>query len=126
MVVSGGHNYVNECRKLETGGNLALRMYYASGAGFGNYSWCGGYYRPIYVFYINMNEARVIAYKRVGYRDAEKVGEQAVVEGGRTRGLVRVVIDKAGQAFGAGHRRMAPTHKTGFSLVCVPMYISLY
>lgn len=62
----------------------ALWMCYAGGAGFGGYGGYGGYHRRVRLFEFDMNEARVVTYKRLEYGDTEaRIDEQTIVEGGR-------------------------------------------
>lgn len=59
-------------------------MCYGGGAGFGGYGGYGGYHRRIRLFEIDMNEAKIVTYKRLEYGDIEKrIDEQIIVEGGK-------------------------------------------
>lgn len=65
----------------------ALWMCYAGGSGFGGYGGYGGYHRRMRFFEIDMNEARIVTYKRLEYGDtAKRLDEQTIVEGGRVQG----------------------------------------
>lgn len=67
----------------------ALWMCYAGGAGFGGYGGYGGYHRRVRFFEIDMNEARIVTYKRVEYGETGKrIDEQIIVEGGKPAALV--------------------------------------
>ncbi|CAG8961509.1 hypothetical protein HYFRA_00013860 [Hymenoscyphus fraxineus] len=93
VMVSCGHDHANEYCSLspDNAGNPALWMCYGGGAGFGGYGGYGGYHRRIRIFDIDMNEAKIVTWKRLEYGTpeelAKKVDEQVIVEGGRARGL---------------------------------------
>jgi hypothetical protein len=67
----------------------ALWMCYAGGSGFGGYGGYGGYIRRVRFFEIDMNEARIVTYKRVEYGDTQKrVDEQMIVDNGKAVELI--------------------------------------
>jgi hypothetical protein len=64
-------------------------MCYAGGSGFGGYGGYGGYHRRVRFFEIDMNEARIVTYKRLEYGETKKrIDEQMIVDGGRALELV--------------------------------------
>ena len=64
--------------------NPALWMCYGGGAGFGGYGGYDGYHRRIRFFDIDMNEARIVTYKRLEWGDTElRIDEQMIVDGGK-------------------------------------------
>lgn len=92
LVVSCGHDHVNDYCVPGTNKDSktpALWMCYGGGAGFGGYGGYNGYHRRIRFFDIDMNEARIVTYKRLeaGELVGQKVDEQIIVDGGR------VVVD---------------------------------
>jgi hypothetical protein len=67
----------------------ALWMCYAGGSGFGGYGGYKGYHRRVRFFEIDVNEARIVTYKRVEYGETNKrIDEQIIVEGGKPAELV--------------------------------------
>jgi hypothetical protein len=65
----------------------ALWLCYGGGAGFGGYGGWGGYIRRVRFFDIDMNEARIVSYKRLeAGRTEEKVDEIVLVDAGRPIG----------------------------------------
>lgn len=67
----------------------ALWMCYAGGSGFGGYGGYGGYHRRVRFFEIDVNEGRILTYKRVEYGDVKKrIDEQIIVESGKPVELV--------------------------------------
>ncbi|KAF7948925.1 hypothetical protein EAE96_008105 [Botrytis aclada] len=86
VMVSCGHDHANEYCSLsrKEDESPALWMCYGGGAGFGGYGGYGGYHRRIRLFEIDMNEAKIVTYKRLEYGDTEKrIDEQIIVEGGK-------------------------------------------
>ncbi|ESZ95955.1 phosphatase dcr2 [Sclerotinia borealis F-4128] len=86
VMVSCGHDHANEyCSlSLKEDKSPALWMCYGGGAGFGGYGGYGGYHRRLRLFEIDMNEAKIVTYKRLEYGDVEKrIDEQILVEGGK-------------------------------------------
>ncbi|OJD15653.1 hypothetical protein AJ78_04114 [Emergomyces pasteurianus Ep9510] len=86
VVVSCGHDHVNDYCMLEQNINLqpSLWMCYAGGAGFGGYGGYGGYIRRARFFDINMDSARIITYKRLEYGDTgSKIDEMMIVDAGK-------------------------------------------
>lgn len=66
----------------------SLWMCYGGGAGFGGYGGYGDYVRRVRFFDIDMNEARIITYKRLEWAEEEadleaKIDEMIVVDGGK-------------------------------------------
>ncbi|KAA8568302.1 hypothetical protein EYC84_007338 [Monilinia fructicola] len=89
VMVSCGHDHANEYCSLsrKEDNTPALWMCYGGGAGFGGYGGYGGYHRRIRLFEIDMNEAKIVTYKRLEYGDIEKrIDEQIIVEGGKPIG----------------------------------------
>jgi hypothetical protein len=65
----------------------ALWLCYGGGAGFGGYGGWGGYIRRVRFFDIDMNEARIVSYKRLEAGQTEaKIDEIVLVDGGRPIG----------------------------------------
>ncbi|KAL1958197.1 hypothetical protein VTO42DRAFT_5052 [Malbranchea cinnamomea] len=86
LLVSCGHDHVNDYCMLERDyeSKPALWMCYGGGAGFGGYGGYGGYIRRIRFFDIDMNEARIISYKRLEWgRTEERIDEMMLVDGGK-------------------------------------------
>lgn len=86
LLVSCGHDHVNDyclpARNKE--GKDALWLCYGGAAGFGGYGGYGGYVRRMRFFEMDMNEARIVTWKRLEWGDTEtRVDEQIVVDGGR-------------------------------------------
>lgn len=62
----------------------ALWMCYGGGAGFGGYGGYGDYVRRVRFFDIDMNEARIVTYKRLEWGETEaRIDETIVVDGGK-------------------------------------------
>lgn len=60
-----------------------LWMCYGGGAGFGGYGGYGGFVRRVRFFDIDMNEARIMTYKRLEYGDTTgRIDQQIIVDGG--------------------------------------------
>ncbi|KAG8526867.1 uncharacterized protein KY384_008296 [Bacidia gigantensis] len=90
LAVSCGHDHVNDYCSLSKGrdGKAELWMCYGGGVGFGGYGGYGGYHRRVRIFEFDMNEARIMTWKRVEYGDiGKRVDEAIIVEGGRVVGL---------------------------------------
>ncbi|KAH8908886.1 phosphatase DCR2 [Coniochaeta sp. PMI_546] len=86
VMVSCGHDHVNEYCMLETNEKEkpALWMCYGGGTGFGGYAGYGGFHRKIRIFDFDMNEARITTWKRAEYGETEKrLDEQVIVDAGR-------------------------------------------
>ncbi len=85
LAVSCGHDHVNDYCALsrDAGGKPDLWMCYGGAAGFGGYGGYGGYHRRVRVWEFDMNEARIVTWKRVEWGEEGRVGESIVVEGGR-------------------------------------------
>ncbi len=86
-LVSCGHDHVNDycslSRKNETG-EPEIWMCYAGGSGFGGYGGYNKYHRRLRVFEIDMNQGRIVTWKRLEYGDTEaKIDEQIAVDSGR-------------------------------------------
>ena len=86
LAVSCGHDHVNDYCSLSrsTDGKPALWMCYAGGSGFGGYGGYGGYHRRVRVFEFDMNEARIVTWKRIEHGETEKQMDRTIlVESGR-------------------------------------------
>ncbi len=86
LAVSCGHDHVNDYCSLSksSAGKPELWMCYAGGSGFGGYGGYGGYHRRVRVFEFDMNEARVVTWKRLEYGETEKqLDRTIIVESGR-------------------------------------------
>ncbi len=86
LAVSCGHDHVNDYCSLakSTDGKPQLWMCYAGGSGFGGYGGYGGYHRRLRVFEFDMNEARIVTWKRIEYGETEKqLDKMIIVESGR-------------------------------------------
>ncbi|WEW57655.1 Phosphatase dcr2 [Emydomyces testavorans] len=86
VVVSCGHDHANDYCMLEKNAKElpALWMCYAGGAGFGGYGGYGGLVRRVRFFDIDMNEARIMSYKRLEHgKTDERVDEMMLVDGGK-------------------------------------------
>ena len=89
LAVSCGHDHVNDYCSLSKSadGKPELWMCYAGGSGFGGYGGYGGYHRRVRVFDFDMNEARVVTWKRLEYGDTEKqLDRTIIIESGRVAG----------------------------------------
>ncbi|RYO92180.1 hypothetical protein DL764_008169 [Monosporascus ibericus] len=86
MMVSCGHDHVNEYCMLSTDEQKEkpqLWMCYGGGAGFGGYGGYGGYVRRVRFFDLDLNQARITTYKRLEYGDTKsRIDEQIIVDGG--------------------------------------------
>ncbi|KAK1760973.1 Metallo-dependent phosphatase-like protein [Echria macrotheca] len=86
VMVSCGHDHVNEYCGLSMGENdkPALWMCYGGATGFGGYAGYGGYHRKIRIFDFDMNEARVTTWKRVEYGEDvnNRIDELILVDAG--------------------------------------------
>lgn len=68
-------------------GKPALWMCYGGGAGFGGYGGYNDYIRRIRFFDIDMNEARIMSYKRLEWGNTkERIDEAMLVDAGRAVG----------------------------------------
>ncbi|KAK4696701.1 hypothetical protein P7C71_g1260, partial [Lecanoromycetidae sp. Uapishka_2] len=86
LAVSCGHDHVNDYCSLAKSpdGKPQLWMCYAGGSGFGGYGGYGGYHRRLRVFEFDMNEARIVTWKRIEYGETEKqLDKTIIVESGR-------------------------------------------
>ena len=86
LAVSCGHDHVNDyCSLSKTAeGKPELWMCYGGGSGFGGYGGYEGYHRRVRVFEFDMNEARIVTWKRIEYGETEKqLDRTIIVEGGR-------------------------------------------
>ena len=86
LAVSCGHDHVNDYCALSRNveGKPELWMCYAGGSGFGGYGGYGGYHRRVRLFEFDMNEARIVTWKRVEYGETEKALDKTIiVESGR-------------------------------------------
>ncbi|KAB5575644.1 Metallo-dependent phosphatase-like protein [Coniochaeta sp. 2T2.1] len=87
VMVSCGHDHVNEYCMLELNEKEkpALWMCYGGGAGFGGYAGYGGFHRKIRIFDFDMNEARITTWKRVEFGEdaGKRLDEQVIVDAGR-------------------------------------------
>ena len=86
LAVSCGHDHVNDfCSLSKSEDNKPeLWMCYAGGSGFGGYGGYGGYHRRVRVFEFDMNEARIVTWKRLEYGDTDKhLDKTIIVESGR-------------------------------------------
>ena len=87
LAVSCGHDHVNDycalARSDEVERRPELWMCYAGGSGFGGYGGYGGYQRRVRLFEFDMNEARVVTWKRVEAGIEGRVDEVIIVDGGR-------------------------------------------
>lgn len=88
MAVSCGHDHVNDYCSLSRSaeGKPELWMCYAGGSGFGGYGGYGGYHRRLRVFDFDMNEARIVTWKRIEYGETEKQLDKTVIV--ESRGVV--------------------------------------
>ena len=85
LAVSCGHDHVNDYCSLSKGkdNKPELWMCYAGGVGFGGYGGYGGYHRRIRVFEFDLNEARIMTWKRVEWGEkGKRLDEAIIVEGG--------------------------------------------
>lgn len=86
LAVSCGHDHVNDYCSLSKSANdkPELWMCYAGGSGFGGYGGYGGYHRRVRIFEYDMNEARIVTWKRVEYGETEtQLDRTIIVESGR-------------------------------------------
>ena len=86
LAVSCGHDHVNDYCSLSKAADdkPELWMCYAGGSGFGGYGGYGGYHRRVRVFEFDMNEARIVTWKRVEFGETEKqIDKTIIVESGR-------------------------------------------
>ena len=86
LAVSCGHDHVNDyCSLSRSEDNRPeLWMCYAGGSGFGGYGGYGGYHRRVRVFEFDMNEARIVTWKRLEYGETDKqLDRTIIVESGR-------------------------------------------
>ena len=86
LAVSCGHDHANDyCSLSKTpDGKPELWMCYAGGSGFGGYGGYDGYHRRVRVFEFDMNEARIVTWKRIEYGETEKqLDRTIIVESGR-------------------------------------------
>ncbi|KAL6715693.1 Phosphatase dcr2 [Lecanora helva] len=86
LAVSCGHDHVNDYCSLSKSADdkPQLWMCYAGGSGFGGYGGYGGYHRRVRVFEYDMNEARIITWKRLEHGDTEKqLDRTVIVESGK-------------------------------------------
>lgn len=92
LAVSCGHDHANDYCSLskesnESGkGKGELWMCYAGGSGFGGYGGYGGYRRRVRVWEFDLNEARIVTWKRVENGEGDvggRVDEVILVEGGK-------------------------------------------
>ena len=86
LAVSCGHDHANDyCSLSKTPeGKPELWMCYAGGSGFGGYGGYDGYHRRVRVFEFDMNEARIVTWKRIEYGETEKqLDRTIIVESGR-------------------------------------------
>ncbi len=86
LTVSCGHDHVNDYCSLSksTTGKPELWMCYAGGSGFGGYGGYGGYHRRVRIFEFDLNEARIVTWKRVEHGETDKqLHRTVIVEGGR-------------------------------------------
>ncbi|KAF3491836.1 phosphatase DCR2 [Arthroderma uncinatum] len=89
VLVSCGHDHVNDYCMLEKNadGKPALWMCYGGGAGFGGYGGYNDFVRRVRFFDIDMNEARIMSYKRLEWgRTRERIDETMLVDAGRPSG----------------------------------------
>ncbi|KAL9128103.1 MAG: hypothetical protein Q9217_003156 [Psora testacea] len=90
LAVSCGHDHVNDYCSLSKSkdGKPELWMCYAGGSGFGGYGGYGGYHRRVRLFEFDMNEARIVTWKRLEWGEVGKrVDEAIIVESGRVVAL---------------------------------------
>ena len=86
---SKNHNDSSSKTKSSHGssGQGSVWMCYAGGSGFGGYGGYGGYHRRVRVWEFDMNDARIVTWKRVedgeGIVGKERVDEALLVEAGR-------------------------------------------
>ena len=86
LAVSCGHDHVNDYCSLSKSadGKPELWMCYAGGSGFGGYGGYGGYHRRVRVFELDMNEARIVTWKRIEYGETEmQLDKTVIIDGGR-------------------------------------------
>ena len=86
LAVSCGHDHVNDYCSLSKSaeGKPELWMCYAGGSGFGGYGGYNGYHRRLRVFEFDMNEARIVTWKRIEFGETEKqLDKTIIVESGR-------------------------------------------
>lgn len=95
LAVSCGHDHANDYCSLSKealdqdgkgSGKGEVWMCYAGGSGFGGYGGYGGYRRRVRVWEFDLNEARLVTWKRIENGEGE-IGERSdesiLVEGGR-------------------------------------------
>lgn len=86
LTSSSYSDHVNDYCMLERNSKSepSLWMCYAGGSGFGGYGGYGGYIRRIRFFDIDMNEARIVTYKRLeSGLTASRIDEMIIVDGGK-------------------------------------------
>lgn len=86
LAVSCGHDHANDYCSLSKSpeGKPELWMCYAGGSGFGGYGGYDGFVRRVRVFEFDMNEARIVTWKRLEYGETEKqLDRTVIVESGR-------------------------------------------
>ena len=86
LALSCGHDHVNDYCSLSRSveDKPQLWMCYAGGSGFGGYGGYGGYQRRVRVFEFDMNEARIVTWKRVEYGETDKeIDKTILVESGK-------------------------------------------
>ena len=95
LAVSCGHDHANDYCSLSKqaldpdgkgSGKGEVWMCYAGGSGFGGYGGYGGYRRRVRVWEFDLNEARLVTWKRVENGEGvlgERLDESILVEGGR-------------------------------------------
>ncbi|PGH27327.1 hypothetical protein AJ80_01037 [Polytolypa hystricis UAMH7299] len=89
LFVSCGHDHANDYCMLEKDAESrpSLWMCYGGGAGFRGYGGYGGYIRRVRFFDIDMNEARIVTYKRLEWGKTEdRIDEMMIVDGGKVVG----------------------------------------
>ena len=81
LAVSCGHDHVNDyCSLAKTpDGKPQLWMCYAGASGFGGYGGYGGYHRRLRVFEFDMNEARLVTWKRLEYGETQKQLDKTII-----------------------------------------------
>jgi hypothetical protein len=99
LAVSCGHDHVNDycaLSKRDAGnaddanaGKPELWMCYAGGSGFGGYAGYGGYRRRVRIYDFDMNEARIVTWKRIeGGRDGSTAAGREKLEGSRVNASI--------------------------------------
>ncbi len=99
LAVSCGHDHANDyCALAKRGagnaddanaGKPELWMCYAGGSGFGGYAGYGGYQRRVRIYDFDMNEARIVTWKRIeGGGDGRTAAGREKLEGSQVNATI--------------------------------------